>query len=271
MALARPSRTASRRRPSPRIDDVANTIVFLGSDESARLQRRTTSRSRTACRCGRSRARPACPARSCARWTAAAPRVLVAAGDQVADALDMARVQAAVRRGRAARTRLGRGRQRRAGARSDATGHDRAHRPGAVRPQPRRHAGGCAVRLARQGIQADGAAARRDRPAGLRRLALPRPLRRGQRYATSTTSSTTSCAARCRVARELNALLEGHGAGTARAPRVVFISNGDDGAGNVYADILRAAIEELMSRLARRKRDADAVPATAPSRSGPTR
>ncbi|QJR38110.1 SDR family NAD(P)-dependent oxidoreductase [Gemmatimonas groenlandica] len=29
------------------------------------------------------------------------------------------------------------------------------------------------------------------------------------------------------------------------APRVVFLSNGDDGAGNVYADVLRAATEEL--------------------------
>lgn len=27
--------------------------------------------------------------------------------------------------------------------------------------------------------------------------------------------------------------------------RVVFLSNGDDGHGNVYADVLRAAVEEL--------------------------
>jgi malonyl-CoA reductase/3-hydroxypropionate dehydrogenase (NADP+) len=46
------------------------------------------------------------------------------------------------------------------------------------------------------------------------------------------------------IARELARHWQAHPPRAAQ-PRVVFLSNGDDGAGNVYADVLRAAMEEL--------------------------
>ncbi|MCU0649426.1 MAG: SDR family oxidoreductase, partial [Gemmatimonadaceae bacterium] len=46
------------------------------------------------------------------------------------------------------------------------------------------------------------------------------------------------------IARELTRHWTDHPPSAAQ-PRVIFLSNGDDGAGNVYADVLRAAMEEL--------------------------
>ena len=48
-----------------------------------------------------------------------------------------------------------------------------------------------------------------------------------------------------RLARHWQAIVRAPGA-PLYAPRVIFLSNGDDGRGNVYADILRAGIEQLV-------------------------
>jgi malonyl-CoA reductase/3-hydroxypropionate dehydrogenase (NADP+) len=266
MALARAHGAEPPKQTYPSIDDVANTIVFLGSDESRAYsahafevtngmqvwqESRSTLTSRPELR----------------TLDGTGCTVLVAAGDQVADALEIARVQAAcgayvllglgseegVRAAQAALTREG-GQERiepvlfdrsRAGTLAAVLSESQSFRAnggsGAV--------GGHAA-AGGHGVGSAGAANRRGPLHGAIVLPAYGPWRfRAPLVEVSDTDvdnflTTELCGVLC-VGRELTRFWNEH-APQGSAPRAVFMSNGDDGWGNAYADILRASVEELV-------------------------
>ena len=237
MALSRRDEASGEDYTFPTIDDVANSIVFLGSDESRAfsaqgfevtngMQVPHESRSTWASR----------PELRTVDGTGST--VLVAAGDQVADALAIARAQA----GCGAQVILGLGSEE-------------------------------SVEAARAGLRDVEVDARirpelfdRQRPEtlaqALQTITKDQPLHGAivlPAFGTWRFHAPLAEASDADVDAFLGAELTG-GLAIARALsrlwrerskpdswlRVMFMSNGSDGAGNVYADILRAGLEQLI-------------------------
>jgi malonyl-CoA reductase/3-hydroxypropionate dehydrogenase (NADP+) len=246
MALARDDANAGEPKHTfPTIDDVASTIVFLGSDESRAFaahgfevtngmqvwqESRSTWMSRPELR----------------TLDGVGATVLVAAGDQVADALTIARVQA----GCGAHVLLGLGSEESVRAAAETLKSDPAH----DRIEPvlfdRRRAGTLAAVLS--GSRVAGRTARDGRGPLHGAIVLPAfgPWRFDAPLVEVSDSDvdaflTTELCGVLYVGRELTRFWN-ENAPQGAAPRAVFMSNGDDGTGNAYADILRGATEELV-------------------------
>ncbi len=235
MALERSVDGEPRAKTFPTPADIANTCVFLGSDESAAFsghdfkvthgmavpeESRSTYLSRPTMRA----------------IDGEGLGVLVCAGSQVDDAIALARVQADG------------GAEVLLGFHSQPAAEDAAER---LKDAPRiavahfpRH-----DHVAMDAVLADftagqvaitGALILPTRPAG---------------YFTGTLAGASDALVErfvddelegnIAVARTLSRYWKRH-PGLLHDPRFVFVSNGDDGAGNVYADVLRAALEELI-------------------------
>ncbi len=246
MALSRETGAGALQQSFPSIDDVANTIVFLGSDESRAFsahgfevtngmnvwqESRSTWMSRPDLR----------------TLDGGGTTVLVAAGDQIADALTIARVQADV----GAHVLLGLGSEEGVQAAHAALAADGpvAVRDGRIEPVlfDRSRTGTLHAVLS-------GSGARSSALHGALHGAVILPAYGAYRFRGGLTEVSdtdvdnflsTELAGAISVARELTRFWKDT-APKDSAPRAVFMSNGDDGHGNAYADILRAAIEELI-------------------------
>lgn len=238
MALTRAddSQSTQARRSLPTVDDVANTIVFLGSDESRAfsaqgfevtngMQVVQESRSTWVSR----------PELRTVDGTGST--VLVAAGDQVADALTIARIQARC----GARVVLGLGSEESVHAASAALHADEVDQ----RITPRLFD--------------------RDRPETLAHVlrdlddsglqgAIVLPAFGAWRFQKPLAEASDAdvdgflraeLTGAIGITRELSRLWH-RSAPKGVVPRTIFMSNGDDAAGNTYADILRAGIEQLI-------------------------
>lgn len=237
MALARADGDAPPERSFPTVEDVANTVVFLGSDESRAfstqgfevtngMQVMQESRSTWVSR----------PELRTVDGTGST--VLVAAGDQVTDALAIARTQAHC----GARVLLGLGSE-------EAVQAARA----ALQPQgtdllidavlfDRRRANTLAALLARlePGRGLHGAIVL---PAfGAWRFQSPLAAADDTDVDTFLGAELTGAIS---IARELSRVWQ-QSASPGSNPRILFMSNGSDAAGNAYADILRSGVEELI-------------------------
>jgi malonyl-CoA reductase / 3-hydroxypropionate dehydrogenase (NADP+) len=238
MTLARGAEGQPPTRSFPSIADVANTIVFLASDESAALnghnfevthgmQVRQESRSTTI-------SRP-----ELRTVDGGGVRILLAAGDQVSDALAVARLQA----GCGAEVLLGLGSEegvRAAGEALEDSESDRRIHPvllDRTRPETLTDA---FARLRETGQALHGAIIMPASGAWRFRGTLV-----GDTDADVASFLDGELVGMMTLARELTRFWRDIGETLRLAPSVVFLSNGDDGAGNAYADILRAATEEL--------------------------
>ena len=233
MTLSRAASDASVERTFPTIADVANAIVFLGSDESAAInghnfdithgmlvpqESRSTLISRPGLRI----------------VDAAGRSVLIAAGDQVRDALEVARVHAE----RGAAVVIGLGSQAAVSA-------------ARALLQPSGDDVRIAVDLFDRRDSATMAALLRSRDlAGA--VILPAFGAPRFRNALATAGDDDVRAfiddellGSIGVARELTRHWKAQKTSSPGHRRVIFVSNGDDGRGNVYADMLCAAQEQL--------------------------
>jgi len=237
MALAKPDSSTGVTHSFPRVEDVANTIVFLGSDESQAfsahgfevtngMQVMQESQSTWVSR----------PELRTVDGTGST--VLVAAGDQVADALTIARIQA----GCGARVLLGLGTEEAVHAavaallKSDA---DRRIKPVLFdrhRPDT----------LATSLASVD--------PAQALYGAIVLPAFGNWRFKAPLAEASDAdveaflkgeLAGAIGISRELSRLWH-RVAQAGVSPRIIFMSNGSDEAGDTYADILRACIEQLV-------------------------
>lgn len=238
MTLARSVDGADPERTFPTVTDVANTIVFLASDESAafnghnfevthgmkvRQESRSTWVSRPELR----------------TVDGSGVRVLLAAGDQVKNALTVARVQAEC----GAEVILGLGSEEGVQAVQEALGDasvDHRIRPvllDRMRPETVEE---LFSKLREEDAVVDGAIIM---PAfGAWRFRGP--------FAEASDSDVAAfidgeLAGTMLLARALTEFWKDVEDSLRVAPSVVFVTNGDDGAGNSYADVLRAATEEL--------------------------
>ncbi len=223
-------------RGFPTVSDVANTIVFLASDESAAINGHNfeVTHGMTV----RPESRSTWVSRPELRTVdGTGVRVLVAAGDQVTDALAVARVQA----GCGAEVRLTLGSEEGVRAAVDALGIDPADQRISVSLLDR-------TRPATVQEFFDGLAASGETLQGAIVLPAYGAWRfRGPFTALSDGDVDTfldgELVGMMAIARALTRTWES--APLRTAPRVVFLSNGDDGHGNAYGDVLRAATEEL--------------------------
>jgi malonyl-CoA reductase / 3-hydroxypropionate dehydrogenase (NADP+) len=246
MALSRETEGGALQQSFPSIDDVANTLVFLGSDESRAFSAhgfevtngmnvRQESRATWLCR------------PDLRTLAGGGTTVLVAAGDQIADALSIARVQADV----GAHVLLGLGSEAlvRAAQAALAVDGPLAVRDGRIEPVlfDRSRTGTLHAVLS-------GSQARSSDRHGALHGAVILPAHGAHRYHGGPTEISdtdvddflsTELAGAITVARALTRFWKDT-ASRDSAPRAVFMSNGDDGHGNAYADILRAAIEALI-------------------------
>jgi malonyl-CoA reductase/3-hydroxypropionate dehydrogenase (NADP+) len=237
MTLARAHGDRPPERTFPTVADVVNTIVFLGSDESAALNGHDfeVTHGMTV----RKESRSTWVSRPDLRTVdGSGITVLVAAGDQVSDALAIARLQAEC----GARVILGLGSEehvRAAAASLTASAADSLIIPAlADRTQPESIGN---LLVAHGG---DG----RLHTAIILPAYGPGQLRGPLRDTTDddlTAFLDVELVGAMAVARELTRYWAGCSS-IERAPRVVFVTNGDDGHGNVFADVLRAAVEELI-------------------------
>nr|WP_310524019.1 SDR family NAD(P)-dependent oxidoreductase [Polymorphobacter sp.] len=254
MALERSVDGAPKAKTFPTPADIANTCVFLGSDESAafsghdfevthgmavRQESRSTYISRPTMR----------------SIDGGGLGVLVSSGSQVDDAIAMAKVQA----GCGAEVLLGFHAQSAAeDARAQLAGTPRIQ----VEHFPRHN------HVIMDQVLADFTAAKCPLTGA---IILPT---RPTGYFTGTLADASDAQverfvddeleANIAVARTLSRYWKRHD-GLLHDPRFVFVSNGDDGAGNYYANVLRAALEELI----RIWRDESAVDAAAARRDKP--
>jgi malonyl-CoA reductase / 3-hydroxypropionate dehydrogenase (NADP+) len=242
MTLARSRDGGPPRRDYPTVADVANAIVFLGSDESAALNGhgievthgmavRRESRSTLVSRPG------------LRTIDGTGTTVLVAGGDQLADALSIARVQA----GRGADVLLGLP----TAALADEA---RAHLAGD--PRDGRITPFTLDRAAPPSLDTALDAALSDLPAAARALhgAVVLPAFGARRFRGAFADATDADVAdfvdveicgSMALARTLTRHWRAKPP-ELDSPRVVFVSNGDDGEGNRYGDVLRSATEELI-------------------------
>ena len=227
----------STEKGFPTVSDVANTITFLASDESAAINGHNFEV--THGMSVRQESRSTWVSRPELRTVdGTGVRILVAAGDQVTDALAVARVQATC----GARVRLTLGSEEGVRAAEDALGLDAVDQRIEVSLLDRTRAGTVQEffdRLSATGEVLQGA------------IIMPAYGAWRFRGPFSTLSDADVDAfldgelvGLMAIARALTRLW-GAGTGIRKYPRVVFLSNGDDGAGNGYGDVLRAAVEEL--------------------------
>ncbi len=221
----------------PTVTDVANTITFLASDESAAISGHNFEV--THGMAVRQESRSTWVSRPELRTVdGTGVRVLVAAGDQVTDALAVARVQASC----GARVRLTLGSAEGVRAAEDALGVDSADQLIEVSVLDRTR-----VKTVQEFF--DGLAERGETLQGAIIMPAYGAWRfRGPFCALSDADVDAfvdgELVGMMAIARALTRTWE-QGAGLRKSPRVVFLSNGDDGEGNTYADVLRAAVEEL--------------------------
>ena len=233
MSLARPRPVGPPERTFPTVNDVANVVVFLGSDESGAINGHDFEVTHGMGVPKESRstflARP-----SLRRVDGAGRTVFIAGGEQVSAALTIARIQA----GTGAKVLLGleRAEDVEAAKTSLGTGVDAQITPIFVdRTQPTT----LAEALERSPMRVDAAIILAASPPGHLRGPLKDAV-----DANIDEFLDRELVGAITIARELTRYWQTP-RGTGRGPRVVFVSNGDDGAGNVYADALRSAIEEL--------------------------
>jgi malonyl-CoA reductase/3-hydroxypropionate dehydrogenase (NADP+) len=235
-----PSGSAPADEPSkgfPTVSDVANTIVFLASDESAALNGHNfeVTHGMTV----RQESRSTWVSRPELRTVdGTGLRVLVAAGDQVTDALAVARVQASC----GADVRLTLGSEEGVRAAEDALGLDAVDQRIRVSLLDRTREE--TVRAFFGTIEAAGETLH----GALIMPAFGAWRFRGDFVALSDSDVEAfldgEIAGMMLLARALTRLWQ-QPTGMVADPRVVFLSNGDDGHGNVYADVLRGAVEQL--------------------------
>jgi malonyl-CoA reductase/3-hydroxypropionate dehydrogenase (NADP+) len=233
MSLARARDGRPPERTFPTVLDVANVVLFLGSDESAAISGHDLEV--THGMAVRKESRSTWLSRPSQRTVDGTGRTaLLAGGEQVEDAITLARIVAATGASvllglerdedvRAAAASLGRG----GDARITAVLLDR------TRPQT----------LARA---LEAAPSRID---GVIILPAMPPGRLGGALSAVTDADLDAFVDRelvgaIAISRELARYWQ-TARGTGRGPRIVFVSNADDGAGNLYADALRAGQEEL--------------------------
>lgn len=237
MALARPQPQSSATHSFPTVHDVANTIVFLGSDESRAFSAQgfeVTNGMQV-------------PQESRSTWVSrpelrtvdgTGSTVLIAAGDQVADALVIARTQS----GCGARVLLGFGSEEGVeAARAALTGDaiDARILPRLFdRHRPETLASSLADLDPAQGLHG----------------AIVLPAFGSWRFQAPLAQASDAdvdaflrgeLAGAIGIARELSRAWR-RLAPVGASPRVLFMSNGSDEAGNTYADILRAGLEQLV-------------------------
>jgi malonyl-CoA reductase/3-hydroxypropionate dehydrogenase (NADP+) len=237
MALARADDATGAAQSFPTVEDVANTIVFLGSDESLAfsaqgfevtngMQVVQESRSTWVSR----------PELRTVDGTGST--VLVAAGDQVADALTLARIQA----GCGARVLLGLGTEEAVQAARAALRKGDVER----RIEP--------VLFDRHRPETLAASLSGVDAAHAVHGAIVLPAFGNWRFKAPLAEAGDAdveaflkgeLAGAIGIARELSRLWH-RLAPAGVSPRIVFMSNGSDEAGNTYADILRAGIEQLV-------------------------
>ena len=222
----------------PTVEDVANAIVFLGSEESAALNNHTleVTHGMTV----RQESRSTFVSRPELRTVdGGGVTILVAAGDQVADALTVSRIQA----GCGAHVLLGLGSEEGVQAAQAALQpDDRDRRITPVlfdRRRPETLSAVLTEQRAREGVL-HGAIVM---PAfGAWRFHAP--LAEATDAEVDAFLTAELCGALA-IARELTRFWK-TAAPRGSYPRTVFLSNGSDGGANAYADILRAAMEELV-------------------------
>jgi malonyl-CoA reductase/3-hydroxypropionate dehydrogenase (NADP+) len=238
MTLARPNAEGATGTRLPTVDDVANTIVFLGSEESAafngqgfevthgmtvRFESRSTFVSRPELR----------------TVDGTGVTVLVAAGDQVADALTVARVQS----GCGAQVLLGLGTEEAVEAAQAALHLD--ERDARITPVlfDRQRPETLAAVLTEERAREEVLHGAIILPAyGPRRFTAP--LAEASDSDVDAFLSGELCGA-IAIARALTRFW-GSAAPRGSFPRTLFMSNGSDGGDDAYGDILRAAMEELV-------------------------
>lgn len=238
MTLARAEEDGSVRKTYPTIEDVAGTIAFLASDDSAGINGHNfeVTHGMTV----RQESRSTWVSRPELRTVdGTGVRVLVAAGDQVKDALTVARVQASC----SAEVILGLGSEEGVSAVEDALGaHEadvRIHPVLLDRTRPET-VSGLFQELHDTGSRIDGAIIL---PAfGAWRFRGP--------FAQATDADVTTfleaeLVGMMGLAQALTRFWREEGDSLRGPPSVVFLSNGSDGAQNVYSDVLRSATEEL--------------------------
>ena len=244
MALHRapPGEAPAPRFPSP--DDVASAVVFLGTEESAAMSGHDFEV--THGMAVRKESRSTWVSRPELRTVdGTGTRVLVAAGDQVSDALALARTFA----GLGAAIVLGLGSEEAVRAAAAALADDARDRRvtpvlfDRTRPESMRAALGAVP-------GADERSAARLALHGAVVLPAYGPWRfRGPFAAASDADVSTFLEAELggalSIARELTRHWR-HAPVAEGTPHVIFLSNGSDGAGNHYADVLRSATEELV-------------------------
>ena len=256
MALHRARDGAAPRPTFPTPEDVAAVIAFLGSDDSAALSAHHFEV--THGMAVRQESRSTWVSRPELRTVdGTGTRVLVAAGDQVADALAVARLLAE----QGAHVVVGLGSEEGVRAAGEALGAEhRADvglsgergRQGRIvpalfdrtRPEHMR----AALADAAFAAPGDGTA-----PGLHGAVVLPAfgPWRFRAPFAEASDGDVAAflegeLAGALAVARALALHWGGGAPGGSTRPRVVFLTNGSDGAGNAYADVLRAATEELV-------------------------
>lgn len=236
MTLTRP--TAGKGKSLPTADDVANAIVFLGSDESAAINGHNfeITHGMTV----RQESRSTFVSRPELRTVdGTGVTLLVAAGNQVADSLTVARVQA----GCGAQVVLGLGSEEAVEAARAALQEDA--RDQRIRPVlfDRRRPETLAEVLNAHRARADVLHGAIVMPAyGARHFQAPLAEATDAEVDAFLTAELVGAVA---IARELTRFWH-RAAPQGSYPRTVFLSNGTDGGANAYADILRSAMEELV-------------------------
>ncbi len=237
MTLARTHGGAAPEYSLPSIRDVANAVVFLGSDESVALNGHDIEVTNGM----------QVPRESRSAWMSrpelrtvdgTGARILLIAGEQLADALELARIQARC----GAEVLLGMPTPelvKQAAGILDTASEDARISPVLVdRTQPATIAAALAPE----------AGSGRLTGAIVMPAAGPHALRGPLSQVSDAEIELfieREIIGAMAIAREL-ARFWHFSSGVDRIARVVFVSNGDDGAGNAVADVLRAAIEELL-------------------------
>ena len=232
MTLARPRPVGPPERTFPTVNDVANVVVFLGSDESGAINGHDLEVTHGMGVPKESRS--TFLARPSLRGVDGTGRtVFIAGGDQLSDALTFAQIQA----GTGAKVLLGLERAEDMRVAIASLGGDARITPVQVdRTKPTT----IAEALARSAMRVDAAIILPAIPPGQLRGPL-----KDVADAELDMFVDRELVGAITIARELTRYWQSPRGTTGRGPRVVFVSNGDDGAGNVYSDALRSALEEL--------------------------
>ena len=222
----------------PTVDDVANAIVFLGSDESASMNGHSLEI--THGMTVRQESRSTFVSRPELRTVdGGAVTILVAAGDQVADALTVSRIQA----GCGAHVLLGLGSEEGVQAAQAALQPDERDRRISPVLFDRRRPETLSAVLTEQRAREDVLHGAIVMPAfGAWRFQAP--LAEATDAEVDAFLTAELCGALA-IARELTRFWK-TAAPRGSYPRTVFMSNGTDGNANAYGDILRSAMEELV-------------------------